>query len=92
MLLQAGSRQNLIYTDLYGMTKMYRLKIMATGVGMQNAVKVDDEFLYIHIPKKNSKNRRSSRLPLPAVCIYALKQLPGYGIDGLALVYAVRRF
>jgi integrase len=44
-------------------------------------VRVDDEFPYIHMPKKDSKNRRSSRLPLPALAVYALKQLPSYGKD-----------
>jgi integrase len=44
-------------------------------------VRVDDEYPFIHMPKKDSKNRRSSRLPLPALCVYALKQLPSYGKD-----------
>ena len=44
-------------------------------------VRVDDEFPFIHMPKKDSKNRRSSRLPLPTLCIFALKQLPSYGKD-----------
>ena len=42
-------------------------------------VKVDDEYPYIFLPKKDSKNRRANRLPLPPTCIIALKQLPSYG-------------
>lgn len=42
-------------------------------------VRVDDEFPYIHMPKKDSKNRRANRLPLPGLCVFALKQLPSYG-------------
>jgi integrase len=41
-------------------------------------VPVDDEFPYIHMPKKDSKNRRANRLPLPALCVFALRQLPSY--------------
>jgi integrase len=49
--------------------------------GSWEEVKVDDEYPFIHMPKKDSRNRRSSRLPLPALCIFALKQLPSYGKD-----------
>ena len=42
-------------------------------------VQLDVEFPYIHLPKKDSKNRRSNRLPLPRFCVVALKQLPSYG-------------
>ena len=42
-------------------------------------VKLDVDFPYIFLPKKDSKNRRSNRLPLPQFCITALKQLPSYG-------------
>ena len=41
-------------------------------------VKLDVDFPFIHLPKKDSKNRRSNRLPLPQFCIKALKQLPSY--------------
>ena len=42
-------------------------------------VQLDVDFPYIHLPKKDSKNRRSNRLPLPQFCVDALKQLPSYG-------------
>ena len=42
-------------------------------------VQLDVDFPYIHLPKKDSKNRRSNRLPLPRFCVEALKQLPSYG-------------
>jgi integrase len=42
-------------------------------------VKLDAEFPSIFLPKKDSKNRRSNRLPLPQFCVEALKQLPSYG-------------
>jgi integrase len=42
-------------------------------------VQLDVDFPYIHLPKKDSKNRRSNRLPLPQFCVNALKQLPSYG-------------
>lgn len=42
-------------------------------------VKLDVEFPSIFLPKKDSKNRRSNRLPLPQFCVEALKQLPSYG-------------
>jgi len=42
-------------------------------------VKLDAEFPSIFLPKKDSKNRRSNRLPLPEFCVEALKQLPSYG-------------
>ncbi len=41
-------------------------------------VKLDVDFPSIFLPKKDSKNRRSNRLPLPQFCITALKQLPSY--------------
>ena len=41
-------------------------------------VRVDDEYPYIHMPKKDSKNRRANRLPLPGLCVLALRQLPSY--------------
>ena len=41
-------------------------------------VKLDVEFPSIFLPKKDSKNRRSNRLPLPQFCVEALKQLPSY--------------
>jgi integrase len=44
-------------------------------------VRVDDEYPFIHMPKKDSKNRRANRLPLPALCVFALRQLPSYGTD-----------
>ena len=43
-------------------------------------VRVDDEFPYIYMPKKDSKNKRQNRLPLPGLVIYALKQLPSFGV------------
>ena len=36
---------------------------------------LDADFPYIHLPKKDSKNKRANRLPLPALCVVALKQL-----------------
>lgn len=42
-------------------------------------VKLDVDFPYIHLPKKDSKNKRSNRLPLPDLCVRVLKQLPSYG-------------
>ncbi len=42
-------------------------------------VKLDVDFPSIFLPKKDSKNRRSNRLPLPQFCVEALKQLPSYG-------------
>ncbi len=42
-------------------------------------LKMDVDFPSIFLPKKDSKNRRSNRLPLPQFCIEALKQLPSYG-------------
>ncbi len=42
-------------------------------------VKLDVDFPFIFLPKKDSKNKRSNRLPLPKFCIEALKQLPSYG-------------
>ncbi|HSK71956.1 MAG TPA: site-specific integrase, partial [Pyrinomonadaceae bacterium] len=41
-------------------------------------VKLDAEFPSIFLPKKDSKNRRSNRLPLPQFCIAALRELPSY--------------
>ena len=41
-------------------------------------VKIDDEYPYIFVPKKDSKNRRATRLPLPSLCVIALRQLPSY--------------
>ncbi len=41
-------------------------------------VQLDAEFPSILLPKKDSKNRRSNRLPLPKFCVEALKQLPSY--------------
>ena len=41
-------------------------------------VRVDDEYPYIYMPKKDSKNKRQSRLPLPGLVILALRQLPSY--------------
>ena len=41
-------------------------------------VKLDVDFPSIFLPKKDSKNRRSNRLPLPQFCVQALKQLPSY--------------
>ncbi len=41
-------------------------------------VKLDADFPSILLPKKDSKNRRSNRLPLPRFCIEALKQLPSF--------------
>src|SRR6266404_3507895 len=64
--------------------------ILAACTGMRKSsilsrrwseVPVDDEFPYIHMQKKDSKNRRANRLPLPALCIVALRQLPSYGKD-----------
>ncbi|MGB9177764.1 MAG: tyrosine-type recombinase/integrase, partial [Pyrinomonadaceae bacterium] len=46
--------------------------------GKWEKVKVDDEFPYIYMPKKDSKNKRPNRLPLPGLCIYALRLLPSY--------------
>jgi integrase len=43
-----------------------------------NEVILDDEFPYIFLPKKDSKNKRSNRLPLPQLVIEALRQLPSY--------------
>jgi integrase len=40
---------------------------------------LDADFPYIYMPKKDSKNKRSNRLPLPNLCVIALKQLPSYG-------------
>ena len=42
-------------------------------------VQLDVDFPYIHLPKKDSKNKRSNRLPLPNLCVRVLKQLPSYG-------------
>jgi integrase len=42
-------------------------------------VRVDDEFPYIYMPKKDSKTKRQSRLPLPGLVVIALRQLPSYG-------------
>lgn len=42
-------------------------------------VQLDVEFPSIYLPKKDSKNKRSNRLPLPQMCVLALKQLPSYG-------------
>jgi integrase len=44
-----------------------------------NEVQLDVDFPYIHLPKKDSKNKRSNRLPLPNLCVRVLKQLPSYG-------------
>ena len=44
-----------------------------------NELDLDADFPYIHLPKKDSKNKRSNRLPLPNLCVVALKQLPSYG-------------
>lgn len=41
--------------------------------------KLDVEFTSIFLPKKDGKNRRSNRLPLPQFCDEASKQLPSYG-------------
>ena len=41
-------------------------------------VKLDVDFPSIFLPRKDSKNRRSNRLPLPKFCVEALKQLPSY--------------
>lgn len=41
-------------------------------------VKLDVDFPYIFLPKKDSKNKRSNRLPLPNLCSIVLKQLPSY--------------
>ncbi len=42
-------------------------------------VDLDADFPYIHLPRKDSKNRRSNRLPLPNLCVTVLKKLPSYG-------------
>ncbi len=42
-------------------------------------VQLDVDFPYIHLAKKDSKNKRSNRLPLPDLCVRVLKQLPSYG-------------
>ena len=42
-------------------------------------VQLEVDFPYIHLPKKDSKNRRSNRLPLPRFAVEALRQLPSYG-------------
>ena len=42
-------------------------------------VQLDAEFPFIFLPKHASKNRRSNRLPLPHMCVVALRQLPSYG-------------
>jgi integrase len=42
-------------------------------------VKLDVDYPYIHLPKRDSKNKRSNRLPLPNLCVTVLKQLPSYG-------------
>jgi integrase len=39
---------------------------------------LEAEFSYIHMPNKDSKNKRSNRSPLPALCVVALKELPSY--------------
>ncbi len=44
-----------------------------------NELNLEADFPYIHLPKKDSKNKRSNRLPLPNLCVVALKQLPSYG-------------
>ncbi len=44
-----------------------------------NELDLDADFPYIYLPKKDSKNKRSNRLPLPNLCVVALKQLPSYG-------------
>lgn len=41
-------------------------------------LKLDVDFPSIFLPKKDSKNKRSNRLPLPKFCVEALKQLPSY--------------
>jgi integrase len=43
-----------------------------------NEVSLDSEYPYFHLPKKDSKNKRSNRLPLPEFAVVALKQLPSY--------------
>lgn len=42
-------------------------------------VQLDAQFPSIFLPKKDSKNKRSNRLPLPQLCVEALRQLPSYG-------------
>jgi integrase len=42
-------------------------------------VQLDVEYPFIHLPKKDSKNKRANRLPLPELCVAVLKQLPSYG-------------
>jgi integrase len=41
-------------------------------------VKLDVDFPSSFLPKKESKKRRSNRLPFPQFCVEALKQLPSY--------------
>ena len=41
-------------------------------------VQLEVDFPYIFLPKKDSKNKRSNRLPLPNLCVTVLKQLPSY--------------
>jgi integrase len=42
-------------------------------------VRVDDKYPFIHMPKRDSKNKRPARLPLPKLAVVALKQMPSYG-------------
>ena len=42
-------------------------------------VDLESEYPSIFLPKKDSKNKRSNRLPLPKFVVEALKQLPSYG-------------
>ena len=44
-------------------------------------IQLDAEFPSIYLPKKDSKNKRSNRLPLPNMCVVALRQLPSFGKD-----------
>lgn len=44
-------------------------------------VQLDVDFPFIHLWKKDSKNKRSNRLPLPRFLVHALKQLPSYGVN-----------
>ena len=42
-------------------------------------VDLDAEFPSVFLPKKDSKNKKANRLPLPRLVIEALRQLPSYG-------------
>ena len=61
------------FVILAACTGMRRGEIMPR---LWSEVTVDDEFPFIYTPK--TKNGRPKRLPLPGLCVVALRQLPSY--------------